>query len=205
MLQERPLLTAFILAQWLVGYNIVNFATWHRDRVYLIETAVDRAVPFATGWIYVYSAAYLVCLGPVFLVSGPRLRTDCFAYTLAIAISLTTFLIMPVYIARPEYDPQAWGAWLMQLTRAIDQPFNCFPSLHVSLDFLAGLMTSTERPAAGRALIVAACVVSFSTMVTKQHYFLDLVAGALVAVLAFRFAMSERVRRRLGDLDAPSP
>lgn len=196
---ERPLLTAFILAQWLVGYNLVNFATWHRDRVYTIETFVDRAIPFSTDWIFVYSAAYLVCLGPVFLVSGPRLRTACFAYTLAIAISLSTFLIMPVYIVRPAVDPRALGAWLMDFTRWVDQPFNCFPSLHVSLDVLAGLITATERPAAGRALLAAACVVSFSTMVTKQHYFLDLVAGVLVAALAFRFAMTDRARRRLGD------
>lgn len=197
---ERGLLAALVLAQWLIGYNLVNWATWGRTEVRLLQMAVDRAVPFSTDWIIVYSLAYPVCLSPVFLVSRPRLRTACAAYTLAIAASLCTFLVFPVFIERPEPDAAALGFALMRFTRWVDQPFNCFPSLHVSLDFLAAFFTATERPRAGRALLVAATIISFSTMVVKQHYFLDIVAGVLLAALAFRIAMKPRLRARFGDL-----
>lgn len=198
---ERTLLACFVLAQWLIGYNLVNWATWGRTEVRLIETAVDRAIPFSTDWILVYSMAYPVCLCPVFLVTLPRLRTACSAYTLAIATSLCAFAAFPVFIDRPPIDPHALGAGLMAFTRWVDAPFNCFPSLHVSLDFLAAFFTSTQHPRAGRALLAAALVISFSTMVVKQHYFLDIVAGALLAALAFRVTMNPALRARFGDFD----
>lgn len=197
---ERLLLACVVLAQWLIGYNLVNWATWGRSDIRLIETAVDRAIPFSTNWILIYSMAYPVCLSPVFLVTLPRLRTACAAYTLAICASLITFVAFPVFIHRPPADPDALGAALMAFTRWIDQPFNCFPSLHVSLDFLAAFITSTERPRAGRALLAGAVVISFSTMVVKQHYFLDLIAGVLLAALAFRVMMKPRMRARFGDI-----
>ena len=196
---ERLLLTCVVLAQWLIGYNLVNWATWGRTDVWLIHMAVDRAVPFSTDWIFIYSMAYPVCLSPVFLVTLPRLRTACAAYTLAICTSLCIFVVFPVFIERPEPDAAALGAGLTRFTRLIDQPFNCFPSLHVSLDFLAAFFTWTQRPRVGLALLVAALVISYSTMVVKQHYFLDAVAGILVAMLAYRIAMKPAVRGRFGD------
>jgi membrane-associated phospholipid phosphatase len=198
---ERALLAAIVLAQWLVLYNLVNWSTWGRSTVLVIETPVDRAIPLVTPWIFVYSLAYPCCLAPVFLVTIPRLRVACFAYTLAIVSSLFTFTLMPVGILRPDPPPDAVGAALMQLTRTLDAPFNCFPSLHVSLDFLAACFTGTQHRRHGAFLLIMALVISVSTMFVKQHYFLDIVAGALLALLAFRIAMKAPVRRLLGDVD----
>ena len=197
---ERRNLTAIVLAQWVFLYNFVNWATLFRGRVYVIETAIDRAIPMSAPWIFVYSMAYPVCLAPAFLLSIPRLRVACLAYTFAYGVSLLTFLAMPVGMPRPEPLPGAWGTWLLNVTRAVDRPFNCFPSLHVSLDFISAFVTGTQRPVAGAVLLVCASVISVSTLFVKQHYFLDLVAGILLAALAVRFAMQDRWRRRFGDL-----
>jgi membrane-associated phospholipid phosphatase len=196
------MLAAIVLAQWVFLYNLVNWATLFRTSILMLETPVDRAFPLVTPWIFVYTLAYPCCLSPVFLVTLPRLRTACFAYTIAIAVSLFTFMIMPVGIVRPEPPPDALGVTLMAVTRAIDQPFNCFPSLHVSLDFLAAFFTWTQRPRAGAGLLGMAMLISVSTLFVKQHYVLDIVAGVLLAGLAFRIARQERVRILLGDFDA---
>lgn len=186
---RRAALAAIVLAQWIFLYNAVNHVTLLRERVWTLEIALDRLIPMSAPWIYVYSMAYPVCLAPVFLLSLPRLRVACLAYTLAITASLLAFLIFPVGMIRPEAAPGEAGVWLLELTRWIDRPFNCFPSLHVSLDFVSAFMTWTERPAAGAFLLAAASVISVSTMFVKQHYALDVIAGVLLAGLAFRGAM----------------
>lgn len=198
--RRRAALAAIVLAQWIFLYNAVNHVTLLRDRVWTLETALDRLVPLSAPWIYVYSMAYPVCLAPVFLLSLPRLRVACLAYTVAITLSLFTFLAFPVGMIRPEATPGEPGLWLLELTRWIDRPFNCFPSLHVSLDFISAFVTWTERPLAGALLLAAASVISVSTMFVKQHYALDVAGGVVLAGFAFRWAMKDRWRRLLGDL-----
>jgi membrane-associated phospholipid phosphatase len=199
-LVERSLLATFVLAQWLIGYNVVNFATWGRSLFYRLDTWIDLAVPMVSEWIYVYSLAYPCCYVPVLVLPLARLRVACIAYTGVIVTSLIAFLAMPVYIERPEPLAGATGAWLLQLTRLIDQPFNCFPSLHVSLDFLAAFFCLDHRPALGRALLAGSILISVSTLFVKQHYVLDLAAGVPLAMLAYRLANKEAVRRWVGDL-----
>lgn len=196
---QRLLLTAIVLAQWVFLYNLINWGTLLRSSIFVIETPLDRAVPMSTPWIFVYTMAYPCCLAPVFLLSLPRLRVACLAYTISIMSSLVMFMLMPVGIVRPEPQPGDYGLLLLTVTRAIDQPFNCFPSLHVSLDFIAAFVTWTEHPRAGAALLALASVISVSTLFVKQHYVLDLVAGVLLAGLAVRIAMQPRFRRALGD------
>src|SRR5579872_5437036 len=98
---ERAGLAAIVLGQWVFLYNLVNRATLWRSTILLLETPLDRLVPLAPSWIFVYSLAYPCCLAPVFLLELPRLRTACLAYTLAIAASLATFVLMPVGMPRP--------------------------------------------------------------------------------------------------------
>ena len=197
--RDRALLAAIVLAQWTFLYNTVDWATSCRARVWLLETAVDRMVPLVTPWVYIYSVAYPCCLAPVFLVTLPRLRTACFAYTFAMVVSLATFVVMPVGMPRPYAPPDAYGASILAITWAVDRPFNCFPSLHVSFAFLSAFVTWTERPRAGGALLVMAVLIGASTMYVKQHWFLDVVAGALLAGLAFRLARQPRIRQLLSD------
>ena len=188
-LRERSLLAAVVLSQWIFLYNLVNWGTLLRAGIFTIETPLDRAVPFSAPWIFVYTMAYPCCFAPVILLTVPRLRIACAGYTFAIVVSLVAFLLVPVGMARPEPPPGAPGAWLLAVTRAVDQPFNCFPSLHVALDFLSAFFTWTERPRAGGALLSMAVLISVSTLFVKQHYVLDVVAGALLGALAFRLAM----------------
>ena len=69
----------------------------------------------------------------------------------------------------------------MKTTRLVDAPHTCFPSLHITNCVLAtmGLWgTRFQWWFAGWTLAI-----SLSTLTTGQHVFLDLPAGALVALL----------------------
>ena len=191
---ERACLVALPLSLWIFGYHGLNFLTWGRQVVH-IDLALDRAVPQVPLLIYVYSLAYPCCFIPAIVLSIERVRLAVFAYSVTILASLAMFVWMPVEIVRPDPPPGSWGNWLVYLTRLVDQPFNCFPSLHVSLDFLSAFFCGLERPRLGAALLVTSVAISVSTLFVKQHYALDVVAGFLMAALAFRLTLLDPVRR----------
>ncbi len=102
-------------------------------------------------------------------------------------VSLATFLIFPVrYGLRPEALPpiDSLATWGMHFMCWLDEPVNCFPSLHVGAATLAAASCwKADRRVAlvGGAM---AALVGASTMVVKQHYFADvLAAAALVGVI----------------------
>lgn len=192
---ERGVLTGLTLAQWIAGYNAINFATWGRGRVYTLETWIDDAVPFVIPWVFLYSLAFVTCFVPVLLVSDRRFRVVVTAYTLTIVTTLVTFHFFPVMILRPPVQEGTVGGWLLELIRVVDQPFNCFPSLHVSIDFLAAFYAAEVSVAWGVSMWVLALGISVSTLYVKQHYLLDIVSGLVLSALAYKLADLPSVRR----------
>ena len=53
----------------------------------------------------------------------------------------------------------------------------------------------------GIAATFAAVLVAFSTLFTKQHYVVDVIAGALMAVLAFWIFIQSQPRVQVPELD----
>jgi hypothetical protein len=71
----------------------------------------------------------------------------------------------------------------------MDQPGNTFPSIHVGHAFLLAFMVANELPdEEAEARLLWAILISLSTLTTKQHYFVDIAGGLLVAE-----AVAERV------------
>jgi membrane-associated phospholipid phosphatase len=69
-----------------------------------------------------------------------------------------------------------------------DVEHNCLPSLHVAQVYLAALSCNLVHRGVGKAALAWATLVALSTLFTKQHYVLDVVAGfalGLAAYLAF--------------------
>ncbi|MBI4869513.1 MAG: phosphatase PAP2 family protein [Candidatus Wallbacteria bacterium] len=183
------------LAEYLLGYFGANSFTVGRQAATL-DTDLDRMIPFVVPWVFVYSLAYPLCFTPAIFVADPRrCRTVFVAFTLAMAMGVTTFIAFPVVMPRPPLPEHATGGWLLALTWSLDKPYNCFPSLHVALDSLAALAIYPSNPRAGLAVGIVAALISLSTMFVKQHYWLDVVSGFAVAVIAVRAANSRVLRR----------
>ncbi|MBI3891360.1 MAG: phosphatase PAP2 family protein [Candidatus Wallbacteria bacterium] len=185
---EKLWLSLAGLAEYVFGYFGANAFTVGRHATAL-DTAFDRAIPFVVPWVFVYSLAYPLCFTPALFVREPRrCRTVFLAFTLAMAMGVGTFVAYPVTMPRPPVPQGATGSWLLALTWSIDKPYNCFPSLHVALDWLAALTIYPSNAAAGIGVGIIAFLISVSTMFVKQHYALDVLAGFIVAVLAVRLA-----------------
>jgi membrane-associated phospholipid phosphatase len=75
-------------------------------------------------------------------------------------------------------------AWGLRLLYQADPPYNCFPSLHVAHSFVSALTCYRVHRGVGITAVLCATLVGLSTLFTKQHYVLDVIAGVFLACVA---------------------
>lgn len=170
---------ALVVIYFATGYLGINAFTTTRAHVYEIGTALDTAIPFLPAWVWGYILIYPALIGVLFVVpSYPTFQTAIRQYLILITLHFMIFLIFPVRYPRPDFisDGSITG-WLLQLTYAADYPNNCFPSLHVSLPLIGGLILWKERRSWSIVYLVATLIISVSTLMIKQHYLWDVVAA----------------------------
>jgi len=157
-------------------------------------TAIDRAVPFLPWTVWIYgsmTAAFFVAW--VLVPSAQLARRLLVGLLVSAAICWVFFALFPTTYPRDLYPLAPGGdeaAVELLRIRRLDDPSNCFPSMHVALAICIALtMLDYSLAWPGRAAVVLwALAISASTLTTKQHYLIDVPAGALVGAAAYAVA-----------------
>jgi membrane-associated phospholipid phosphatase len=174
----------------LIPFYILLPAYFPPDARYVPELALDRAIPLVPSWSLVYGALYLfLILLPVFIVRDEEgIRSTVRAYLLVwLTAYAFFFVIYPTEAPRPDrVTGRGFGAWGLRALYGADPPFNCFPSLHVAHSFVSALASHRVHRSIGIVAMGCATLVAVSTLFTKQHYVLDVVAGSVLALVAYR-------------------
>jgi hypothetical protein len=154
----------------------------------LPASAIDRAIPFNPSWVWMYQSVYVLLVAVPWMATDRRsLRNYANGFTALSTISFLCFLFIPVRGPRPDQDV---SNLMFRALASYDRPLNCFPSLHVGLAVYTMLFGSTIVDSRGgpviRRLILAVgwvwtALIAFAAIATKQHYAIDLPAGALIA------------------------
>ncbi len=171
-----------VWAPYIVAYQLVNRFPF-RDPVELPMTALDRAIPFVPEILPLY-VSYLL----YYFFTVARLKDDVevsrvfYATHLQLVVSLAFFVLYPVRMPRELFYTEASYGWADTFWRWFDAPNNCLPSLHASNVMLL-MQINSERPYRGLMLVLGAAIIA-STLLVKQHYAVDLLAGVLVYLLA---------------------
>ena len=150
--------------------------------------ALDDAIPLMPAWSLIYGALYVFLIAlPVFVVrEEARLRRTVWAYLSVWITAYVCFLAYPTVAPRPEeVAGRGFGAWGLRLLYGMDPPYNCLPSLHVAHSFVSALACLRVHRVVGIVATFSASLVGLSTLFTKQHYVLDVLAGVLLAVVAY--------------------
>jgi membrane-associated phospholipid phosphatase len=172
------------------------------------ELALDRAMPLQPGWALVYGSLYaFLILLPVFVVRLPeQIRRTVLAYLTVWITAYVCFFIYPTQAPRPvEVAGQGFAAWGLRFLYAADPPYNCFPSLHVAHSFVSALACSRVHRGVGIGGVVCASLVGLSTLYTKQHYVLDVLAGILLASVAYAVFLRDCPREQNPDVYRVAP
>ena len=164
------------------------------DRYIFPDMAIDRHIPFIPEFVIIYYLSFLQWLN-YFLQAcrGPEeLRNRYFSSDiLAKVVCFAVFLIWPVAMRRPDL-PQDGNIWIkiLSFTYGSDVPSRAFPSLHCFYSWTA-FRYSMEAETAERRWIsclqgLFSLAVFASTVLVKQHYFIDIIGGIAFAEIALQ-------------------
>lgn len=146
-------------------------------------TWLDRAIPFQPQpWGWIYLSQFLFTASLPWLIES---KSELFRYTRGLLLmssgSFAIFFFFPVASPRPPIAEMTEGpmAWIL----FYDGNFNAFPSLHagflVYMSLLARRLTVDGRKWMTSAIsILWGGLILYATIATRQHYAVDLLAGA---------------------------
>lgn len=196
---------SMILLVAIVPFYVVIPAILPPSTRHVPELALDRALPLVPFWSIVYGALYLfLILLPIFVVRQDELiRRMVYAYLLIwITAYVFFFVVYPTVAPRPDKVSGAgFAVWGLRALYSADPPYNCFPSLHVAHSFVSALACSRVHRRLGIIAMISATLVAFSTVFTKQHYVLDLVAGVILAFAAYGIFLRPYSRDQISEFD----
>jgi membrane-associated phospholipid phosphatase len=167
----------FVIGQWT--------ASWPH---YQPSIGLDRLMPLTPPWIGVYASLYFCAfLLPLIVVRGRELfRQAMKAYLLVMLVSYAGFVLYPTIAPHDGTIPvEGFASWSLQLFYDLDQPYGCFPSLHVAFSFVGALTCYRIHRGVGMAAALWAALIGISTVYTKQHFVVDAVVGAAAGIAAY--------------------
>jgi membrane-associated phospholipid phosphatase len=187
MVMARRLLLLGLSCSGFFLYLLINRLPRNEVVAHRIHVGLDGLIPLVPIFSVPYALAMVFVVGTLayFVLFTPRVRETAYSYTFCLAVSCATYLAFQTTVDRPPVDANSAFTGLVSFIYANDQPYNCFPSLHVSLTVLASLIWARGRrrlavPLAGWVVLVA-----LSTLFTKQHVLLDVLAGAVLGGASF--------------------
>lgn len=153
-----------------------------------VSIGLDASVSFDARWIFIYIFAFIFWVIAYAAMSNHEGWTDIAAAEMMGKLCCIFFFIfLPTTVARPQLSMNTFSESILGILYAIDKPLNLFPSIHCFDSWICGrcLMTNKKMPAAVRILAPVLSILIFvSVLKTRQHVFVDIVGGVLLAELA---------------------
>ena len=178
----------------IIGCLLINMITYFGTRIFTtnmyhhdFSIGIDDMIPFVPFMITFYILAYVTWVVG-FIVIGRENRQVCYevcaAEQIAKILCMIAFIVIPSTIVRPEITGNGVFEWLTNLIYKMDSPDNLLPSIHCLENWICfrGAMRCKKVGNGYRIIMfISAILVFASTMMVKQHVFLDMVAAIVVA------------------------
>ncbi|WP_459501713.1 phosphatase PAP2 family protein [Bacillus sp. C1] len=182
---------SYILLLVLVSplYDVLNKSGTHAVNV---TTVIDDWIPFVKAFIIPYLLWFPYLYGALIYYCFANRKQYYITLSGVILGKLACFSIYYFWqttVPRPTVVGTDVFSSLVRYIYSIDQPVNCFPSIHVLTTFvimLAAYKRREQHKWEYSILTFFGTLIILSTLFTKQHAFLDAVSGiALASTLYF--------------------
>ncbi len=154
--------------------------------IHSLKTSIDDSIKL----VPIFVIPYLLFV-PIFwasylysFITGRGFQKFSWSIVTVYLISYAIFLVFETVVDRPKIISNDSLLTLVSYLYSHDQPYNAFPSLHVASSFLLAGYVRLISSRWSVATYIFALVVVISTLLTKQHYFLDVAGGILLGSLA---------------------
>ena len=193
----RPLILA-LAANFIIYFGVSQL----RDHLtfHSLALPVDDRIPFLAPFIIFYILAYVQWIVNYLLIAREG-KTFCYRFIYGDVISklfcLVFFLFFPTTLVRPEVTGHSVCDQLVRLDYQMDAPVNLFPSIHCleswSCIHAALRMKKTPRWYLPATIVMSLCVFA-STLLVKQHVFVDIFGGILIFEAGYYLARKIKFR-----------
>ena len=171
------------------AYQFYFFTQRHPLRKPIVwDSVVDEEIPFRPRWSWVYSFLYYPAILYLNLIATDHRHFIMMAFSFLVLL----FMQMLFFWLFPVSTPPHWRSVntgktasekFLLFVQKFDQSTNCFPSMHVSVAMLTAMYA---YPSMGAVAFAFPVLIALSCMFTKQHYLIDLPAGAFLGWLVFK-------------------
>lgn len=136
---------------------------------YLLGSLLFVAFPI---WASLYSEKY-------------KFEAYVISFLTATTISYIIYLTLPTFVIRPEVHSQDHFSRAIVLLYQNDYPHNAAPSGHTFYTLISFLYIKFWNPKVQVISLTIALLIIASTLLTKQHYVLDVISGLILGFIAY--------------------
>ena len=165
---------------------------------HIIGNKIDDLIPFTLIFIIPYVFWYFM----LFLIPYKMYKedkTNLYKYiitnVLTVIVANIIFICYPTLVIIPEITGDNILVLITKFIYWIDTPaLNCFPSIHCTFSMLFILHICTSKKHNKKFKIftfITSILVMASTLLIKQHVFIDLISGDLIATIIFLIIRKE--------------
>jgi len=156
-----------------------------------LVTNVDQTIPFLKIFILPYITWYgYIAVGLIYLCMKNRKTyyTSLISLNLALIVCYIIYAVFQTTVPRPAVADSDILSKLVNMIYKHDNPFNCFPSMHVTTTYiLMKGINDTKNTALTRFIFnTIGILIIISTQFVKQHVVLDLIFAMLLCEVIFR-------------------
>lgn len=147
---------------------------------------VDMWIPMVPEFIVFYMLGYLFVLVPFMLVRDRQaFHSATIVFCLMMGLAFLLFRFAPVYMEKSYAIGSDWFSRVAHFQQTKDTSYNNFPSLHVALNVYAYALIAWQSRGISALWLPLPVLIICSTLLVKQHLFVDVVGGLLLAWAGF--------------------
>ena len=176
-------------ALFLLVYGWTNWFTAQRADVPTLFFEWERLIPFVPLMIAPYMSIDLFFVAAPFLCRNQNeLATFTKRIAAATIVAGICFLLFPLRFAFPRPHASGWLGAFFDWFRAMDQPYNLLPSLHIAFRTILAQIYARHTGGILRAASnVWFILIGLSAVLTYQHHVMDVVAGFALGAYCLYF------------------
>lgn len=153
-----------------------------------LEIGLDTYIPFISEFvvIYLFHIPMIIFAFAFYWNDYRTYRSMSLMLITVVLISLMIYSTFQTEVTRPIITSTDFFTRLTTTIYQYDMPNNAFPSLHVSLTSIISMCVYEKDKKVGIILLIITFFIIMSTMFIKQHVFLDVIGGLILAFVIFK-------------------
>ena len=178
-------ITTYMISYWIPKF-IVDI-----NEVHYVYTSIDTLIPLFSPAVIIYISSFIQWIIAIFIL----LKQDTiFGYKVSLAIIIGSiigfiiFLVFPTGVLRTNFEINNVFDWILSQIYFVDNPINACPSFHCFCSTITIIILKYSKNIDNKYRIINtifSILVYASTLLTKQHYLIDVPTGILTAYLSY--------------------